>query len=311
LGWCSFFEEDATSQTGHPARVCIEHQDRYTVLDEGGASDVKVVGKLRKHGARPAVGDWVELGKTGLIERVLRRRTAFCREDSRGRKQVLAANIDRIFLVTSCNQEFNLRRIERYLTAIADSGAAATVVINKADLCEDPEEYRRQVLELHPELSVLITSAARQQGIDELAGAIHGGETVAFVGSSGVGKSSLANQLLGEDLLKTGEIRQADAKGRHTTTRRELILLPDNRGVLIDTPGMRELRLSLEGEGLQEAFPEITRLSESCRFRNCTHEGEPGCQVRGAVDEARLASYKRLLRERDEGQLRQRSRRKR
>jgi ribosome biogenesis GTPase len=303
---------DLARETHHnpdlkPARVVVEHRGVYQILSQEGIAWAEPTGRLR-HQAHdrldlPAVGDWVAVRRDGRVEALLARRTAFIRKAAgpRTQPQVIAANIDHVFVVTSANQEFNPRRIERYVAAIAESGAAAVLVVNKTDL--------------HPNVDALVDSlgavgkglvVARVSALDRSGGAALGpflgpGRTVALVGSSGVGKSTLANWLLEEDALATGEIRGHDAHGRHTTTHRELLVLPGG-GALIDTPGMRELALWSEEADLSFAFSNIEALAASCRFGDCQHTGQPGCALQhaldtGELDPAHLEHYSKLQRE--------------
>lgn len=320
LGWNAFFQEqlDALAEPDLvPARVVVEYQDRYRLLGAQGTAWAQLSGSLR-HDAeidrlegrlyRPAVGDWVTLRPAGdhdmgTIVHLLERRTRFVRQ-SAGRRtgaQVVAANIDTVFVVTSCNRDFNPRRIERYLTTVSSSGASAVIVLNKADLCADPAPYLAELDSAAPGVPVAWVSALEEQGKHMLLEHIRPGHTVALVGSSGVGKSTLINWLVGRQLQDVGALREHDDRGRHTTTHRELILMPDG-GVLIDTPGMRELQLWSAGEGLGEAFADIEALARTCRFRDCAHQGEPGCAIAealraGTIDSARVAGYHKLRHE--------------
>jgi ribosome biogenesis GTPase len=208
--------------------------------------------------------------------------------------QVISANVDLVLIVTSCNAEFNLRRMERYLSAVWDSGADAAVVLTKIDLCEDPERYAQDLTSVVGDTPVFAVATPQGVGVEALSSVLSTGKTVALVGSSGVGKSTLANALLGVPLFKTAAIREDDAKGRHTTTRRELVLLSDERGILIDTPGMRELQISSADEGLETAFADVHALAAKCQFRDCRHLQEPGCAVRGEIAGPRLKNFQAL-----------------
>lgn len=302
LGWSPDHAAELAELGGalRPARVAIEHQDRYTVLTEDDDLDVHLSGRrlaaARRGDQRPAVGDWVALSEGDLIEHLLHRRTAFRRRAAGHRvaPQTVAANVDTVFVVTSCNRELSERRVERYLAAVCDSGATPVVVLNKADLSDDPDALATRIAAIAPGVELVTTSAIEGTGLDDLAAHLAPGRTVALVGSSGVGKSTIGNLLLGAPRLEVGAIREQDDKGRHTTTRRELLLLPEDRGVLIDTPGMRELALWLDPGALDRAFPDVSALASRCRFRDCRHDREPGCAVRGAMPDERLASYERL-----------------
>ncbi len=315
LGWNDAFArhfELHALQGLVPARVAVEHRSQYEVLAERGPVTAVLAGRLRHGGAarqeRPAVGDWVAIipppaDGVGTIQAVLPRLSVFTRKMS-GREQheqIVAANIDVAFLVTSLNAELNLRRTERYLTLAWESGAKPVVVLSKADRCDDPAPLVREMERVAAGVPVIVTSAKTGQGIADLAGVLGGRLTGALLGSSGVGKSTLINALLGWERQATREIREDDARGRHTTTRRELVQLPAG-GVLIDTPGMRELALSEAGHGLLSAFDDVDQLAQACEFRDCRHGPEPGCAVRRAVEEGRLAaerleSYHKLTRE--------------
>lgn len=256
--------------------------------------------------SRFAVGDWVALlvspeHEKAIIEAILPRSSAFSRKDpsERTTEQVVAANIDYILIVQSLAPNGpNLRRLERELVMAWDSGATPVVVLSKADLVEDPARFRRQVEEIAYGVDVHVVSGLTGEGVEELRGYAIDGATVAMFGASGVGKSTLVNRLVGSEVMRTAEVREYDGKGRHTTVSREMILLPQ-AGVLIDTPGMRALALWDADSGMSAAFPEIERLAEECRFRDCAHRDEPGCAVveaaeTGVITRERLASYLRL-----------------
>jgi ribosome biogenesis GTPase len=294
-----------------PARVAREERGRYLILDEQGEHEAVLAGRLRHETAtrseRPAVGDWVaarrETGGPAIIAGVLARASAFVRKVSGEvtQEQVVAANIDAVFVVAGLDGDFNPRRIERMLAAAWESGAEPIVVLNKADLADSLETRIAQVAALAPGAAVVAISALAGDGLAALAPWLAPGRTVALIGSSGVGKSTLANALLGESRQATGDVREDDSRGRHTTTRRELLVLPSG-ALLLDTPGMRELQLWGEDSGVDGAFPDIAGLARQCRFRDCAHEGEPGCAVlaaleSGELDPARLASWRKLKRE--------------
>jgi ribosome biogenesis GTPase len=267
------------------------------VATADGNLSARLSGRLR-HEAReaghPAAGDWVALStKTGeataTIQAVLPRRTAFVRRaaDSVQTLQVIAANIDVVFVVTSMNADLNPRRLERFLAAAWQSGARPVVVLTKADLCEQPESQAAEIAALAAGCPVLLISARNGLGLDLLLDHIAPGETCVLIGSSGVGKSTLVNTLLGEERMATQDIRAADARGRHTTSHRQLVLLPGG-GLILDTPGIREVGLIDADEGLSTVFDDIEQLARSCRFRDCAHRSEPDCAVRGALDEGTL-----------------------
>jgi ribosome biogenesis GTPase len=289
-----------------PARVVAEHRGAYELIAAEGPCWAELTGRLRHHAQNrlelPAVGDWVAIDPGSRIIAVLPRKSAFVRKvaSARTEPQVVAANIDRVFIVTSANSDFNPRRIERYVSAIWDSGASPVLVINKTDLGADVDQLLQSLGNAAPGLPVARVSALERRGGEQLLGHLGPELTVALVGSSGVGKSTIANWLLGSEALETGAIDGVE-RGRHTTTHRELIALP-NGGALIDTPGMRELSLWGDAEDLVGAFADIEALSQSCRFIDCQHQGQPGCAIDAALESgdlepARLDSFFKLQRE--------------
>ena len=294
-----------------PGRVSIQHRGAYDVLTTEGELRCDVAGRLYDEAASPAdlpaVGDWVAVAArpeeaAGTVQAVLPRRTKFSRKTAwqASEEQVLAANVDVALIVTSLNEDMNLRRLERYLTLAWESGATPVLVLTKADLADDVPAVVAEVESVAFGAPVHAISSVTGEGLDELRAHLRPGVTAALLGSSGVGKSTLVNTLVGEDLLETREIRE-DGKGRHTTTRRELIQLPGG-ALVIDTPGMREVQLWIADEGLEEAFSDVTELFEHCRFSDCAHESEPGCAVKEAIANGTLAperweSYLKLQRE--------------
>lgn len=281
-------------------RVAVEHRERYFVLTADGECDAEVTGKLLYMTDNPSdlpkVGDWVVLSmfegeQKGIIHDVLPRRTKFSRKvaGKKMQEQVIATNIDTTFLVQGLDDNFNLRRLERYLVMVREGGIEPVVVLNKADLCPDPEQKQQQVGVIAPDVAVFLTSATSGQGIAALRSRLLPGSTYAFVGSSGVGKSTLINSLAEAEIMKTGSVREVDAKGRHTTTHRELIALP-NGSLLIDTPGMREMQLWSSDQALDDAFAEIVQLATECHFPDCSHTHEKGCAVLAAVENGELSA---------------------
>jgi ribosome biogenesis GTPase len=254
---------------------------------------------------RPVVGDWVAVTDSGdraVIHHLLPRKTVMTRRaaDSEG-SQIIAANVDLFCIVTSANRDLNVRRIERYLTAVWDSGANPLVVLNKVDLVDDVEPLMDELASVALVVPVVKVSALTGSGLEDIRAHLGQGSTVAFIGSSGVGKSSLVNRLLGNETQIVSTIREDDQRGRHTTTRRELIPLPGG-GVLIDTPGMRELGLIEDEGGVDTVFADIAELAVACRFADCGHESEPGCAIRealaiGVLSAERWQSYRKLQRE--------------
>jgi ribosome biogenesis GTPase / thiamine phosphate phosphatase len=310
-GWSDTLERTFAphSRAGHvPGRVVAQHRDGYLVAANQGEVRAKASGRLlHEAGAagHPAVGDWVALSPNlddgaATIHALMPRRTAFVRRaaHSLSTVQVIAANIDVAFVVTSMNADLNPRRIERYLAAAWQSGARPAVVLTKSDLCADPDGQAAEIAALAAGCPVLVVSARQGFGLDALAAQVGRGETCVLIGSSGVGKSTLVNTLLGQDRMATHAVREADDQGRHTTSHRELILLPGGQ-LILDTPGMREVGLIDADEGVSVVFDDIERLAQECRFNDCSHDNEPGCAVRGALqtgalDPARWAHFQKL-----------------
>lgn len=320
LGWSEFFQKQKGTESGAmPARVAEENRELYRILCEQGEFLAELSGRLRHEAAGsaelPAVGDWVLVSfrqneGRATIHRILPRMGKFSRK-SAGRQteeQIVAANVDVVFLVSSLNREFNPRRIERYLALAWESGAQPVVVLNKCDLWENAPQLLRDTEDAAMGVRVILASAVRGDGLDEIRGILQSGRektgansTAALLGSSGVGKSSLINAILGTPLLDTKSVRSSDDRGRHTTTTRQLIVVPGG-GVLIDTPGMRELQLWDAAGGIERVFGDVAELAARCKFRDCKHRSEPGCAVRAAIesdamDAERLASYHKLQRE--------------
>ncbi len=303
-----------------PARVVCEHRGAYVAAGASGELWAELSGRFRhEHPARaewPAVGDWVMVSPragedAATVRAVLPRRSRFSRTAAgdRTEEQVVAANVDVVFLVTSLDGDFNLRRIERYLTVAWDSGARPVVVLNKADVCAEVEARVAEAEAAAPGVPVAVMSAATGRGVDALRALLPPGATGALLGSSGVGKSSLVNALLGRERQAVRSVRADDSRGRHTTTNRELIPLPGG-GLIMDTPGMRELQIWSDDDGLETAFADVEALAALCRFADCTHENEPGCAVRaaledGSLDRGRFRSYTKLRREIQYQELRQ------
>lgn len=294
-----------------PGRVVLQQRDGYVVATANGELRAKASGRLLHEAGEighPAVGDWVAISPNlqdgdATIHAILPRRTAFVRRaaDSARKLQIIAANIDVAFVVTSMNADLNLRRLQRYLAAAWQSGARPVVVLTKSDLCDDPQGVADQVLALNPGCPVLTISVRQGLGLDALLAQVKPGETCVLIGSSGVGKSTLVNAFLDQDRMATQTIREADDQGRHTTSHRELILLPGG-GLIMDTPGIREVGLIDAEEGVSAVFDDLERLPQDCRFNDCGHANEPGCAVRaaidsGALDPARWAHFQKLKQE--------------
>lgn len=295
-------------------RVTAIFQGIHRVVTAGGEGEARVAGRMRHRasgrGDLPAVGDWVLLegaageGDARIVE-ILPRRSCFSRKvtGDRADEQVLAANVDVVWIVAALGQELSVRRIERYLTLAWESGARPVVVLNKRDVVsgDDLAAALRRVREASAGADAHAVSALTGEGMDELDPYLRPATTVALLGSSGVGKSTLINRLAGEEIQRVAEVREADEKGRHTTTNRELIRLPCG-SLVVDTPGMREIQLWNADAGIEAAFPDLEELTARCRFNDCRHRGEPGCALRQAVDdgeipEDRLESYLKLQRE--------------
>ena len=310
-GWTDAFQaafQPFIAQGLIPGRIVVQQRGGYRLLTQDGEIDARASGVLLKTAAdedRPTAGDWVAVeprpGETwALVHHVLPRKTAFIRKASgpRGGAQVVAANVDVAFLVASMNADLNLRRLERYLATAYESGAEPVVVLTKADLTDDPAAVVAEVESIAFGAPVLAVSSKTGVGLDAVAERLPPGTTAVLLGSSGAGKSTLLNALAGEEKMATGEIREDDARGRHTTTHRELVRLPSG-GLILDTPGMRELGLWDADAGVSAAFEDVEALAAECRFSDCSHAREPGCAVRAAIaagdlPEERLRAYQKL-----------------
>ena len=315
LGWDGHVAANLAAEAPEleAGRILSEERGLFSVATMTGEAPASPSGRLR-HDAEfdptapwPAVGDWVALdpgppGAHRLIQKVLPRRTAVVRRapgDRRLPAQVLATNVDAAFVVSSMNAEFNPRRLERYLAVAWESGATPIVLLTKADLVADVDSYVTAAMAVAPGVEIIAASSVSGLGIETVRAHLGVGRTVVFIGSSGVGKSSVVNALAGRPLLDTGGIREDDARGRHTTTRRQLVRLVD--GLLIDTPGLRELGV-MDAEGVATAFDDVESTAASCRFTDCSHRSEPGCAVRaalatGELRHERLDAYNKLQRE--------------
>jgi ribosome biogenesis GTPase / thiamine phosphate phosphatase len=294
-----------------PGRVSVQQRGILTLVTDQGEVPATLAGRFVRDAAQgdfPVAGDWVGVALqpdgSGVIHGIVPRRTAFVRRapaDSGQTEQVVAANADVALLVAAMTRDLNLRRLERYLALAWTSGAQPVILLTKADIAEDVDASVAEVQAIAVGVPIIVLSVIVARGLDELAAILEPGKTAVLLGSSGAGKSTLVNRLLGWDRQDTGAVREHDSRGRHTTTKRELIVLPEG-GVLVDTPGLRELQL-WEGEGgLDAVFADVTAGSGSCRFRDCSHEEEPGCAVRaawaaGGVTAERIESYRKLQKE--------------
>ena len=300
-GYNSFFENQVnklniTSEDLIPGRVTEVQKELYKIVTEYGENSGKLKGSLfyndKIYSVYPTIGDFVLVKHNPLgedvIYRVLERKSKFSRLDSFNKvEQLVAANFDYVFIMLSLNNDFSLKRTERYLTAAWKSGALPVIIMTKLDLCDNYSLQKAEIEKIAPSVPIIAVSSISGEGLEELWSYIEPYKTVVFLGSSGIGKSTLVNALCGEEIMKVNTIREDDSKGRHTTTHRQLIKLKNN-AMIIDTPGMRELGMWDATQGLEIAFDEIGELSKQCRFRDCMHEKEPGCAVRNALESGEL-----------------------
>jgi ribosome biogenesis GTPase len=315
FGWNTFFESHCTNYQNEnllPARVSFQGRGMYRLMSECGELLAQIGGALRHEwldsGDLPVCGDWVLVDKPASRERtvirfLLPRKTFFSRKQAGTAmdRQVVAANVDTICLVSGLDSDFNPRRIERYLAIAWESGAYPVIVLNKADICLEVSDRVAEAMSLAPGVPVLAMSATDGRGIEDILNYTGQGQTIAFLGSSGVGKSSIVNQLLGRSIQEIREADSSTGRGLHTTSARQLFLLPSG-GLIMDTPGMRELQIWSVNVGLDTAFDDIKALAEKCRFRDCNHQQEPGCCVQSAVlngelDARRLTNYFKIRKE--------------
>jgi len=329
VGWATAFTSATSAAVSsgasrQPARVIAAHRDAWVIATNAGDRDATVSGRLRHEAVRPgdlpAVGDWVaaDLGPTSgtsggstatagaaVIHAILPRRSAFRRSDDEGltnSEQVLASNIDIALVVTGLDGDFNLRRLERYIAVAWAGGTTPVIVLNKADAAADPQGQLLAAQAVAPGVDVRLIAALTGEGVQQLAADyLRPGRTAVVLGSSGAGKSTLVNAIAGRELMRTGAVRAADSRGRHTTTHRELLRLPGG-ALLVDTPGIRALGVAGADAGLDATFADVTDLAAQCRFGDCRHEQEPGCAVRaalsdGTLDAGRMEAHRKLERE--------------
>ncbi|MBT7618724.1 MAG: ribosome small subunit-dependent GTPase A [Calditrichaeota bacterium] len=316
LGWGTFFQQEYEGFGGGqdliPARVTRQDKNSYELLYERGSLTAQVSGAFsytaESASEYPTVGDWVivnviEDEKKAIIHKLLPRKSSFTRKAAgvETEAQIVAANVDIVFMVVGLDRNFNLRRIERYLTLINKSGAKMVIVLNKSDLCDETEERIEEVENISGDAPVITMSATCDDDFSQIERYIEEGKTVTLVGSSGTGKSTIINRLLGEERLLVKQTSEHVSQGRHTTTWRELVVLPSG-GIVIDTPGMREIQLWADDEDLANAFGDIEELAEGCRFRDCEHLAEPGCAVQQAIEDGkledkRLQNYRKMGKE--------------
>jgi len=317
LGWCPFFEDpfDIYREAGFvPLRVVAHQGNLYTAMGEEGEFTGKVTGRMRYECAQmgdfPAVGDWITAkinpeNGTMFIRAVLPRRTKFTRARlNKGAyvgEQVVSANVDLLFIVIGMDQELSPGRVQRYVAQASTSGAELAILLNKADVCPDVKSVLKALNEVISDIPVIVTSAVTGEGLDGILAHLDKAKTGSLVGISGVGKSTLINAILGDDQLRTGDVREHDSKGRHTTTHRELILLP-NGAMLIDNPGMRGMGLDCSEEAVTSMYEDVEAIMHRCKFRNCQHVTEPNCAIKAALADGTLSEerYRNYLQFRKE-----------
>ena len=304
LGWQPYFQQQISLEEwgiSIPVRIVEQHRSQLEVTGEEGSFTLPVIPSMPPL----TVGDWILLDAEGQFSRLLERQSCFRRRAS-GQKQteqLLAANVDTAFILSSLNDDFNLSRIERYLAVIHDAGAEAVVVLSKLDLCPDPVPYRDQAQSLSSSLCIEMVNSLDADSTSVLLPWCAPGKTIVMLGSSGDGKSTLTNSLLGEEVQDTGGIREDDSKGRHTTTGRSLLSMKSG-AMLLDTPGMRELQMADFESGIAATFSDIEELAQQCRFADCNHGSEPGCAIQQAIENSELElrryeNYLKLKREQE------------
>ncbi len=299
LGWNSFFKypKSNISKDYNVARISTIYKDIFSVLGENGELQAKLAGKFFRGGREgfPVVGDWVLIkkmvnDKKVIIQDIITRKNYLSRKVSgrSAKEQIIASNIDYAFIVQGLDGNYNLRRLERYIVMTSQKGIIPVIILNKTDLCHDIEPILKELETLSKDYEIHPICCKTESGLDAIKSFFKIGITACFLGSSGVGKSSIVNKLMGSNKQKVGKVREADSKGRHITTNRQLLLLPSG-GLVIDTPGMRELQLWEDPSQIESSFSDIYELSNSCYFKNCKHESEPRCNVKKAVEEGKLS----------------------
>jgi ribosome biogenesis GTPase len=308
LGWSPFLEQQSLPEHCIPARVSGENKNFYRVIAVEGEFLAKISGRLSfqldHRSGFPVVGDWAAIQTIGkdraIIQHLFPRITALSRKTAgkSAEQQLVCSNMDYVFVMSSMNQEFSSRRLERYLSIAWESGATPVVILTKADLCANEAQYRAEAEIVSPGVAVHIVSAVTGRGMEIFSKYLSVGTTGVFIGSSGVGKSTILNAISGQSFQKTLPVRESDDRGRHTTTSRQMILIPE-KGIIVDTPGMRELGLWDTSNGLSQTFQDLESIAEGCGFRDCKHRDEPRCAVRQAAESGelnfeRLESYRKL-----------------
>ena len=307
--WQNLFERNAAPyRNSIPARIARVNRSEYIIISEFGEGRAFLPGSFIDScldpSEFPTIGDWIlvdgaqDLRTPFRVQSLLPRRNAFTRQvmgrNNEGRRtssQIVASNVDYFLLVFGLDHEISVRLVERYLTLVASSGSQAVIVLNKSDLRSDPEEYADMLRPIAGNTPICAVSALHDESLDSISKFIREGKTVAFLGSSGVGKTTLINAILGGEFLRTGALRQKDLRGRHTTTWREMIVLPQG-GIIIDTPGMREVKLHGDESSLEQSFSDVHEIACRCHFANCSHHGEPGCAIEAALREGTLSTYR-------------------